>query len=95
MSTIREYLVRFQDPNGEDGDVDLELSAGSGDEAIRLARSLPRFHEQRGWRVIAADITPPAPSCSALSIYRDASETPTDPYYSPGPAGASCQRHWR
>jgi hypothetical protein len=91
MTEIREYLVRFQDPDDE-ADVDVELTAESGGEAIEIARSLPRFAELSGWRVTAVGITPPAPACNVLAIYRDASQTPTDPYYSAAPTGASCPR---
>jgi hypothetical protein len=91
MNGIREFLVRFQSPD-DDGDVDVELTAESGAEAIQIARGLPRFAELRGWRVTAVDITPPDAACSMLSIYRDGAETPSDPYYSPAPAGSSCPR---
>jgi hypothetical protein len=90
MNGIREYLVRFQDPDGGEGDLEIELSAESGDEAIQMARSLPRFEEEKRWHVTAVDVTPQDPSCSVLSIYRDNGETPTDPHYSPAPAGSTC-----
>jgi hypothetical protein len=91
MSDIREYLVRFQDPH-DAADVDVELTAESGSEAIEIARSLPRFADLSGWRVTAVGITPPPPACDVLTLYRDAGQTPTDPYYSAAPTGASCPR---
>jgi hypothetical protein len=91
MIDIREYLVRFQDPD-DVADIDVELTAESAGEAIQVARSLPRFAEQRSWRVTATDITPPDPSCNVLAIYRDGGETPTDRHYSPAPGGSSCPR---
>lgn len=90
MIDVHEYLVRFQDPN-DVADVDVELTAESAGEAIQIARGLPRFAEQRSWRVTATDITPPAPVCNVLSIHRDGGETPSDPHYSPA-AGSSCPR---
>ena len=92
MNSIREYRVRFQDPAGEEGDVDVDLSAEGGAEAIQTARTLPRFQERRHWHVTAVDITPEDPSCSVLNIYREAGEVPTDRHYSPAPAGSACPR---
>jgi hypothetical protein len=92
MSSVREYVVRFQAPHGVEGDAEVELYAESGDEAIQTARSLPRFQEKRRWHVTAVDITPHDPSCSLLNIYRDGGETPTDRYYSATPAGSTCRR---
>jgi hypothetical protein len=91
MNGVREFLVRFQSPD-DDGDVDVELTAESGAEAIQIARGLPRFAELRGWRVTAVDITPQDAACSMLTIYRDGAETPNDRYYSPAPPGSSCPR---
>ena len=91
MIDIHEYLVRFQDPD-DGADVDVELTAESATEAIQIARGLPRFADLRSWRVTATDITPPAPVCNVLSIYRDGRETPTDPHYSTAPTGSSCPR---
>lgn len=91
MIDVHEFLVRFQDPD-DVADVDVELTAESALEAIQIARGLPRFADQRNWRVTATDITPPPPVCNVLSIYRDGGETPTDPHYSTAPAGSSCRR---
>jgi hypothetical protein len=92
MDGIREYLVRFQNPTDEEGDVEVELTAETGEQAIQIARSLPRFSEERWWRVTAVDVTPQDPSCNVLNIYRDGGETPDDPHYSPAPAGSTCPR---
>jgi|KBSMisStaDraftv2_1062788.scaffolds.fasta_scaffold2086789_2 hypothetical protein len=91
MIDIHEYLVRFQDPD-DAADVDVELTAESATEAIQIARGLPRFAEQRSWRVTATEVTAPPPVCNVLSIHRDGGETPTDPHYSTAPAGSSCAR---
>ena len=91
MIDIHEYLVRFQDPD-DAADVDVELTAESATEAIQIARGLPRFAEQRSWRVTATELSPPPPVCNVLSIHRDGGETPTDPHYSTAPAGSSCAR---
>jgi hypothetical protein len=91
MIDIHEYLVRFQDPD-DAADVDVELTAESATEAIQIARGLPRFAEQRSWRVTATEVTAPPPVCNVLSIHRDGGETPTDPHYSTAPAGSSCPR---
>jgi hypothetical protein len=91
MIDIHEYLVRFQDPDGA-ADVDVELTADSAIEAIQIARGLPRFAEQRSWRVTATELSPPPPVCNVLSIHRDGGETPTDPHYGTAPAGSSCPR---
>lgn len=89
---IRQYVVRFQRPESGDGDVEVEVFAGSGDEAVRIARGLPHLQDRRRWRVTAADVTPQAPWCNSVTIYRDAGETPTDPYFNTAAPGSACQR---
>lgn len=88
---IRQYVVRFQRPESADGDIDVEVFAESADEAVRVARGLPHLQSQRGWRVTAADVTPHAPWCNSVNIYRDAGETPTDPYSNTAAPGSACQ----
>jgi|RhiMethySRZTD1v2_1073278.scaffolds.fasta_scaffold810625_2 hypothetical protein len=89
---IRQYVLRFQRPESGDGDIEVEVFAESGDAAVRIARTLPELEAQRAWRVTAADVTPQAPWCNSVNVYRDAGETPADPYYSAAAPGSACQR---